>query len=132
MMKTLEKTLKSVSENPKYIFQLTIQGMMVGVFAGLMVCLYRFLLAGSEHILRNYLNIIHGNVLYIILFFIYDFNGNSFIEKTVKTNVTTNCAMIVPIAAPTAPYLGIKIEFIIKFENSKTNNKIYDIIKQNL
>ena len=70
MMKTLEKTLKSVSENPKYIFQLTIQGMMVGVFAGLMVCLYRFLLAGSEHILRNYLNIIHGNVLYIILFFI--------------------------------------------------------------
>ena len=70
MMKALEKTLKSVTENPKYIFQLTIQGMMVGIFAGLMVCLYRFLLAGSEHILRNYLNIIHGNVLYIILFFI--------------------------------------------------------------
>ena len=69
-MKSLEKTLKSVSENPKYIFRLTIQGVMVGIFAGLMVCLYRFLLAGSESVLRGYLNIIHGNVLYIILFFI--------------------------------------------------------------
>ena len=69
-MKTLEKTLKSVSENPKYIFRLTIQGVLVGIFAGLMVCLYRFLLNGSESILRDYLSIIHGNVLYIILFFI--------------------------------------------------------------
>jgi H+/Cl- antiporter ClcA len=69
-MKTLEKTLKSVAENPRYIFRLTIQGIMVGIFAGLMVCLYRFLLYGSEHVLREYLNIIHGNVLYIILFFI--------------------------------------------------------------
>lgn len=69
-MKSLEKTLKSVAENPKYIFRLTIQGIMVGIFAGLMVCLYRFLLYGSEHVLRDYLTIIHGNVLYIILFFI--------------------------------------------------------------
>lgn len=69
-MKTLEKTLKSVSENPRYIFRLTVQGVMVGIFAGLMVCLYRFLLYGSEHVLREYLSIIHGNVLYIILFFI--------------------------------------------------------------
>ena len=69
-MKNLERTLKSVSENPKYIFRLTIQGIMVGIFAGLMVCLYRYLLYGSEHVLRDYLNIIHGNVLYIILFFI--------------------------------------------------------------
>ncbi len=70
MMKSLEKTLKSVSENPRYIFRLTVQGVMVGIFAGLMVCLYRYLLNGSEHILRDYLSIIHGNVLYIILFFI--------------------------------------------------------------
>ncbi len=69
-MKSLEKTLKSVSENPRYIFRLTVQGVMVGIFAGLMVCLYRFLLAGSESVLRGYLNIIHGNVFYIILFFI--------------------------------------------------------------
>ena len=69
-MKSLEKTLKSVSENPKYIFRLTVQGALVGIFAGLMVCLYRFLLAGSESVLRNYLSVIHGNVLYIILFFI--------------------------------------------------------------
>ncbi|MBQ7928023.1 MAG: ClC family H(+)/Cl(-) exchange transporter [Methanobrevibacter sp.] len=69
-MKSLEKTLKSVAENPKYIFRLTVQGVLVGIFAGLMVCLYRFLLNGSEHVLRDYLTIIHGNVLYIILFFI--------------------------------------------------------------
>ena len=70
MMKALEKTLKSVSENPRYIFRLTIQGVMVGIFAGLMVCLYRLLLALSEGVLRDYLGIIHGNVLYIILFFV--------------------------------------------------------------
>ena len=69
-MKSLEKTLKSVAENPKYIFRLTVQGVLVGIFAGLMVCLYRFLLYGSEHVLRDYLTIIHGNVFYIILFFI--------------------------------------------------------------
>ncbi len=69
-MKALEKTLKSISENPKYIFRLTFQGIMVGIFAGLMVCLYRFLLYGSEHFLRGYLSIIHGNVFYIVLFFI--------------------------------------------------------------
>lgn len=68
-MKTLEKTLKSVTENPKYIFRLTVQGVMVGIFAGLMVCLYRFLLAGSESVLRGYLDVIHGNVFYIVLFF---------------------------------------------------------------
>lgn len=69
-MKSLEKTLKSVAENPKYIFRLTIQGVMVGIFAGLMVCLYRFLLYGSENVLRDYLTIIKGNIVYIILFFI--------------------------------------------------------------
>ena len=69
-MKSLDKTLKSITENPKYIFRLTVQGVMVGIFAGLMVCLYRFLLMGSESVLRDYLSIIHGNVLYIILFFI--------------------------------------------------------------
>lgn len=69
-MKTLEKTLKSVSENPRYIFRLTIQGVLVGIFAGLMVCLYRLLLSVSESVLRGGLGIIHGNVFYIILFFI--------------------------------------------------------------
>ena len=69
-MKTLDETLKSLNANPKYIFKLTAQGVMVGIFAGLMVCLYRFLLYGSEHVLRDYLTIIRGNLLYIILFFI--------------------------------------------------------------
>ena len=69
-MNLIEKTLRSVAENPKYIFRLTVQGIMVGIFAGLMVCLYRFLLYGSESVLRNYLSIIHGNLLYTLLFFI--------------------------------------------------------------
>ena len=69
-MNLIEKTLRSVAENPKYIFRLTIQGIMVGIFAGLMVCLYRFLLYGSESVLRNYLSIINGNLLYTLLFFI--------------------------------------------------------------
>lgn len=69
-MNSLQKTLRSISENPKHIFKLTVQGVMVGLFAGLMVCLYRFLLAGSETILRYYLEIISGNLTYIILFFI--------------------------------------------------------------
>ena len=59
-MKNLEKTLRSVSENPKYIFRLTVQGVLVGFFAGLMVCLYRWLLAGSESVLKGYLSIIKG------------------------------------------------------------------------
>lgn len=70
-MKNLEKTLKSIVENPKYIFRLSVQGVMVGIFAGLMVCLYRFLLSESEHILRNYLIIIQTNVVYIVLFFVF-------------------------------------------------------------
>lgn len=69
-MNLVEKTLKSVAENPKYIFRLAIQGIMVGIFAGLMVCLYRYLLYGSESVLRSYLTVIRGNVLYIVLFFI--------------------------------------------------------------
>ncbi len=70
MMRALEKTLKSVVENPRYIFRLTVQGILVGIFAGLMVCLYRFLLYGSEHVLREYLTVINGNLIYTILFFI--------------------------------------------------------------
>ena len=70
-MKNIEKTLKSIVENPKYIFRLSVQGVMVGIFAGLMVCLYRFLLSESEHILRNYLTIIQTNVVYIVLFFVF-------------------------------------------------------------
>ena len=93
-MNLIERTLKSVAENPKYIFRLTVQGIMVGIFAGLMVCLYRFLLYGSESVLRNYLSIIHGNILYTILFFI---------------------ALAV---------MGILIDFIIKWERDSAGSGI--------
>ena len=63
----MPKTSKSQT---KHILKLCLQGIMVGLFAGLMVCIYRFLLNSSEHILRNYISIISGNIFYIILFFI--------------------------------------------------------------
>ena len=70
-MNSIQKNLRSLYENPKHIFKLSFQGIMVGCFAGLMVCLYRFLLAGSESILRGYLKVIHSNILYMALFFIF-------------------------------------------------------------
>ena len=70
-MKEAQKTFRSIVENPRHIFKLTIQGVLVGIFSGLMVCLYRFLLNGSEDILRQYLTIINGNIFYIVLFFVF-------------------------------------------------------------
>ena len=70
-MKEVQNTFKSIVENPRHIFKLTIQGILVGIFSGLMVCLYRFLLYGSEDVLRSYLTIINSNILYIALFFIF-------------------------------------------------------------
>lgn len=69
-MKMLQKTLRSVVDNPKHIFKLAVQGIFVGIFAGIMVCLYRFLLYSSESILRNFLEFINGNIFLIIAWFI--------------------------------------------------------------
>ena len=66
----LQKTLRSVVDNPKHIFKLAVQGIFVGIFAGIMVCLYRFLLYSSESILRNFLEFINGNIFLIIAWFI--------------------------------------------------------------
>lgn len=93
-MNRVEKTLKSMAENPKYIFRLTVQGVTVGIFAGLMVCLYRYLLYGSENVLRSYLSLIRGNLLYIILFFI---------------------ALAI---------MGLLIDFLIKWEKDSTGSGI--------
>ena len=70
IQKTLEPITKNPRKNPRYIFKLSLQGIMVGIFAGLMVSLYRFLLYGSENVLRYYLPLIKSNTLNIILFFI--------------------------------------------------------------
>ena len=93
-MKNLEKTLKSIVENPKYIFRLSVQGVMVGIFAGLMVCLYRFLLSESEHILRNYLTIIQTNVVYIVLFFVFLAVLGLLIDWITKWEVDSSCSGI--------------------------------------
>lgn len=69
-MKAIEKTLDTIVKNPKYILKLIIQGITIGVFAGLCVCLYRFLLAGSEDVLFNIVDYIKGDVFLIILWFI--------------------------------------------------------------
>ena len=70
-MKQVQDTLKSIVENPRHIFKLTVQGVLVGIFAGLMVSLYRYLLYASEDVLRSYLAIINGNIFYIVLFFVF-------------------------------------------------------------
>lgn len=69
-MKMLQKTLRSVVDNPKHIFKLAIQGIFVGIFAGMLVCLYRFLLYSAEDILRSILDFINGNIFLIILWFV--------------------------------------------------------------
>ncbi len=69
-MKILQKTLRSVVDNPKHIFKLAIQGIFVGIFAGILVCLYRFLLYSAEDILRGILEFINGNIFLIILWFV--------------------------------------------------------------
>ena len=69
-MKFIQKTSEPITKNPKHIFKLSLQGIMVGIFAGLMVSLYRFLLYGSENILRYYSPLIKSNTINIILFFI--------------------------------------------------------------
>ena len=66
----LLKNLRAIVNNPKHLSKLAIQGILVGIFAGLMVCLYRFLLSGSETVLRDLLTFINGNIFLIILWFI--------------------------------------------------------------
>ena len=66
----LLKNLRAIVNNPKHLSKLAIQGILVGIFAGLMVCLYRFLLSGSETVLRDLLTFINGNIFLILLWFI--------------------------------------------------------------
>ena len=68
-MENLRKTLRSIVKDPRHFFKLSIQGLLVGIFSGLMVCLYRFLLGASESILRDFLPLINSNIFYIIMWF---------------------------------------------------------------
>lgn len=69
-MKNIEKTLGIVIKNPKFHLRLILEGIMVGLLAGIMVSFYRFLLMSSESILYSILNFINGNILLILLWFI--------------------------------------------------------------
>lgn len=66
-MKSLQKTLRNLIENPRRIVILLMQGISIGVFAGLVVCLYRFLLTEAEVILTDILHTINGNIYLILL-----------------------------------------------------------------
>lgn len=68
-MNFLQKTLRLLTENPNRIGRFIIQGILIGIFAGLVVCLYRFLLTESESILLNVLNAIRGNIYLILAWF---------------------------------------------------------------
>lgn len=70
LMNFLEKTLHSITENPKRLTKIIVQGIFIGVCAGLIVCLYRFLLTSSENILMDLIPIIKNNFYLLILWFI--------------------------------------------------------------
>lgn len=69
-MKMMEKTLRPIIKNPKYHLKLVFQGILIGIFAGLMVCLYRFLLTQSELFLYDILNAIKYNIWLILFWFV--------------------------------------------------------------
>lgn len=68
-MNFLQKTLQSVTDNPRRVTKLTLEGILIGIFAGLVVCLYRFLLTQSESTLQGILSVIKGNSYLIIGWF---------------------------------------------------------------
>lgn len=63
----IEKTLRTIIIDPKHELKLIAQGIIIGIFAGLMVCFYRYLLTTSESVLYTVLDIINGNVYLILL-----------------------------------------------------------------
>ncbi len=69
-MNFLQKTLRSITDNPRRVAILILEGVLIGIFAGLIVCLYRFLLTESESTLQGILSAIKGDIYLIIGWFV--------------------------------------------------------------
>lgn len=63
----IKKTFKFNTKNQKNILILVMQAILVGIFAGLIVCFYRFSLTTSESFLFSVLHIIKGNVFLVFI-----------------------------------------------------------------
>lgn len=70
-MDMMKKTLDALVENPKYYLRLSVEGILIGLVAGIVVSLYRFLLTSSESLLYSILDFIQGNVFMIAIWFIF-------------------------------------------------------------
>ena len=69
-MNFLQKTLRSITDNPRRVAILILEGILIGIFAGLIACLYRFLLSESESTLQGILSAIKGDIYLIIGWFV--------------------------------------------------------------
>ncbi|MBR5504669.1 MAG: ClC family H(+)/Cl(-) exchange transporter, partial [Methanobrevibacter sp.] len=62
-MKMIKKTLGLNVEDPKYYIKLIIEAILIGLFSGFVVSLYRFGLDNSENILSHILKYIQGDLM---------------------------------------------------------------------
>lgn len=69
-MKMIKNTLGFNVENSKYYLKLIIEAILIGLFSGLVVSLYRLGLENSENILFSTIEYIHGDFYLTILWFI--------------------------------------------------------------
>ena len=68
-MKMIKKTLGLNVDDSKYYIKLIIEAILIGLFSGLVVSLYRFGLDNSENILFSTLKYIQGDFLLTIAWF---------------------------------------------------------------
>ena len=68
-MKMIRKTLGLNVENPRYYLRLIIEAVLIGLFSGLVVSLYRLGLDNSENILFSTLKYIQGDFILTIAWF---------------------------------------------------------------
>jgi len=69
-MKMIKRTLGFNVENSKYYLKLSIEALLIGLFSGLIVSLYRLSLDLSESFLNNTLSFIKGDLLLTIGWFL--------------------------------------------------------------
>ena len=69
-MKMIKKTLGLNVEDPKYYIKLIIEAILIGLFSGFVVSLYRFGLDNSENILSHILKYIQGDLMLTLAWFV--------------------------------------------------------------
>ena len=104
-MNMIEKTLQSVVKNPKYILRLIIEGILIGIFAGIVVSFYRFILTSAESTLYNILSYINGNIYLTCLWLGILIILGLFVSQLVKWEPLSSGSGIPQITAEVKGYL---------------------------